>query len=151
MGGSRLLLLFVPTFALGVSNEGNHSKSSTESCGLDRVPDLGQAKATLKAFYIRTRYRKGRLKLFSRPNEIPNGSIVIDVGSNVGNDLVRFVRNGAPASVDVHTYEPVASIREMLKVNAALLPAVHVHPFGLSDVNRTACFAVFGRMTSWRA
>jgi FkbM family methyltransferase len=146
MGGSRLLLLFVPAFALGVSrNEGNNSKRSTESCGLDRVPDLRQARATLKAFYTGTHSRKGRLKLFSRPNEIPNGSIVIDVGSNVGNDLVRFVRNGAPASVDVHTYEPIASIREKLEANVASLPTVHVHPFGLSDVDRKACFAVLGR------
>ena len=69
--------------------------------------------------------RRGTMKRFSRPWSFENDSVVVDVGSNVGADLIRLTQTGMrrklpPGSVvalEIHTFEPLPKIRAELQSN----------------------------------
>ena len=86
-----------------------------------------------------------RMRRLRDPTHLRGGEVLVDVGSYVGVDLVNFLRR-APATVTVHTFEPVAMYREKLQQRVRRFVAsgherLHIHAFGLGKSNHTACFA----------
>jgi FkbM family methyltransferase len=86
-----------------------------------------------------------RMRRLRDPTHFRGGEVLVDVGSYVGVDLVNFLRR-APATVTVHTFEPVAMYREKLQQRVRRFVAsgherLHIHAFGLGKSNHTACFA----------
>lgn len=68
--------------------------------------------------------------------EVDPGSVVLDVGANVGVAAVFFAAL-CGASV-VHSFEPVGPICDLLRANVAGLDACVVHQQGLSDAAASA-------------
>ena len=86
-----------------------------------------------------------KMRRLRSPASFKGGELVVDIGSYIGVDLVTFLRH-APASIAVHTFEPVANYRQRLEQRVIrmvryLPERLHVHPFGLGGSNRTACFS----------
>ena len=118
--------------------------SADHNCSITSLPSRSRVLAKFFAAEHRTRPLR-TTKLFAKPWVFPASATVLDVGSNVGSNLIEFMTQGAQPSVAVHTYEPVAAIRERLEVNVRRFPQIHVHPFGLASENRTACFRLGGK------
>ena len=86
-----------------------------------------------------------RMRRLRSPSSFHGGETVIDIGSYVGVDLVAFLRH-APATIAVHTFEPVAAYRQLLQRRVQRFVAsgrdrLTIHDFGLGETNHTACFA----------
>lgn len=84
------------------------------------------------------------VKRFSYPRRFDANAVVVDIGSFVGLDLVQFMQNGAPPTIQVYTYEPVPSIRAELAKNVAAYPGIKIHPYGVGYSNEKMCFITEG-------
>lgn len=73
--------------------------------------------------------------------EVGPGAVVIDAGANVGVAAAFFAAECAAGQV--HSFEPVPAIHEMLIGNTGRFPAVHAYPFGLSDRNGSETFTYY--------
>ena len=76
------------------------------------------------------------------PRFCRDGVVAVDIGSFVGDDLFSFLAK-CKYRVSVHTFEPIAAIRERLlerRNSTAEQARLHSHPFGLGASNHTACF-----------
>ena len=98
------------------------------------------------------RFRKhgwNSVKRFSKPWMFRNGAHIVDIGSYIGSDILAFMaKKPAGTRVDVHTFEPIPSIRTRLIHNVAHFSNVHVSAVGLGSKNRTTCFATSGDATA---
>lgn len=124
------------------------------------APFTPAKQAAARADFAKNGHNEQRL-LFSPDKWLTadSNALVVDVGSYTGVDLDGFARRVATlgANVTVHTYEPVPSTRRLLLERLAALarvpraPAIHVHPFGLSDRDASMCVAGQGDAASLRA
>ena len=80
------------------------------------------------------------------PQLIPNRSLALDVGANIGNHSVRLF---APIFEKVIAYEPNPRIFDLLRLNAKTTENVHAKNYGLSDKVATVDFEV--DVTNWGA
>jgi FkbM family methyltransferase len=85
------------------------------------------------------------MRRIRQPHWFVGGETIIDVGSHVGTDLIAVLQQ-APTNVSVHTFEPIASLRDKLIQNVRThvrsgLERLHIHPYGLGGSNRSSCFA----------
>jgi hypothetical protein len=175
-----LLPLIVATPATGfvaaaqVAQRNQSSFCNTSGNGDTANISPARLRSIVMKFAANDRSRKSTLKRLSRPWSFENGSVVVDVGSNVGADIVRLTRSpigprarrklppGSSVAIEVHTFEPIPSIRAVLKSrldesgipwqeagpDAVTSPpartnrsSVTIHPTGLGASIRTACFA----------
>lgn len=73
-------------------------------------------------------------KTYPRIELIDDVQVIFDVGANCGAATVHLARSHHGATV--HAFEPASEPRAYLERNVADLPDVHVHPFGLRDVDQ---------------
>lgn len=68
-------------------------------------------------------------------------TLVVDVGSFEGVDLMAFMQRAGPLAknVTVHTFEPVKATRLRLQHNVGNYSQIHIHPYALGDSTRAMC------------
>lgn len=79
-------------------------------------------------------FKSGARAEYWLPRSVPHHTI-LDIGANIG-VASRYLAWRFPEAT-VHAFEPVPGNVEILNLNAAGVPRIHVHPFGLSDRNGT--------------
>lgn len=97
---------------------------------------------------IREFFGKGgnSVKYFSKPFNFRKNATIIDIGSYTGVDLISFMKSKR-YDVDIFTYEPVPSIRKILKKNVEKYKNIHINNYGLSNSTFKTCFKVHGDAT----
>lgn len=81
------------------------------------------------------------IRRIRQPSWFNKGDIVIDVGSNIGTDLINLL--GKKVDITIHTYEPVQKFVNLLYKRIDSFDNkknLIIHPFGLGKNNRTTCF-----------
>ena len=73
--------------------------------------------------------------------EVHPGDVVIDAGANVGVAAAFFLSECGAA--EVHSFEPVPAIFEMLAENMARFPGSHIYLAGLSDREESVEFTYY--------
>ncbi|MGB0120364.1 MAG: FkbM family methyltransferase [Solirubrobacterales bacterium] len=78
--------------------------------------------------------------------EVDPGDVVIDVGANVGVAAAFFLTDCQAG--EVHSFEPVPAIHEMLVENVKTLPGARTYQFGLSDTASQEDFTYYEGATA---
>lgn len=85
-------------------------------------------------------YERENLLLLLRLLELLRNPVVLDIGANIGNHTLAFATRAA----QVHAFEPIDAIHELLRTNVERngLDNVSVHQVALSDSDGTATIHV---------
>lgn len=75
--------------------------------------------------------------------QINEGDVILDVGANIGVFGIRAIQKFN--QVQVHAFEPIPDIFEVLKANAEKFDKkrFHVHQFGIATTNEEVVFSYF--------
>ena len=116
----------------------------TAACTLNLTAhDLAHRKyGRLWAPGVQLERRRTTIRWPVQPRYCEPHTMIVDVGSFVGDDLVKFLSR-CTANLTVHTFEPVRMLRDQLLERRARLAHpeyLQSHAFGLGDSNRSVCF-----------
>jgi FkbM family methyltransferase len=87
------------------------------------------------------------LKFFSNPKNFKPTSTIVDVGGNVGLDLVRFAKRAAEDGLTmpaIHAFEPLAAVFATLQSNVKPFRNIVLHNVGLSNKTGESCLVIGG-------
>lgn len=83
-----------------------------------------------------------RSDLSKRFELYPGASVILDIGGNIGEDLVKYAQRFPHATI--FTFEPVPQYYDMLKTKFAGNARVRIFNYGLADADGEAVFTVAG-------